>query len=106
MTAPRGKVSASLAARGRPEDWANEQESACLLGLESDKYYSLLPQMEANGFPKKTSWNNKRFIPAIDEFRRRWLAGDFRVEEKTEPEPDQKIRRIHGRGQRTQDWTA
>lgn len=101
MTAPRGKVSASLAARGRPEDWANEQESACLLGLESDKYYDLLPQLEASGFPKKTPWNNKRFIPAIDEFRRRWLAGDFRLVEKSAPKPE-KPRGIftHVKGQR------
>jgi hypothetical protein len=100
MTAPKAKVSASLAARGRPEDWANEQESACLLGLESDKYYDLLSKLEASGFPKKTPWNNKRFIPAIDEFRRRWLAGDFREVAKSAAEDDQKGNFSHVKGQR------
>lgn len=100
MTASRGKVSASLAARGRPEDWANEQESACLLGLESDKYYALIPMLEATGFPRKTPWNNKRFIPAIDEFRRRWVALDFREERASEPELLEKGHFNHVKGKR------
>lgn len=100
MTTARSKVSASLAARGRPEDWANEQESACLLGLESDKYYARLPELEAMGFPKKTPWNNKRFIPAIDEFKRRNLDADLFGVSKSQPELEPKANFSHVKGKR------
>jgi hypothetical protein len=99
VTAPRSKVSASLAERGRPEMWANEQEAACLSGLESDKYYSLLPRLEAAGFPRKSSWNNKRFVPAIVDFWARQIDGAISEVTKSEPEP-QKGNFTHVKGQR------
>lgn len=68
MTAPRGKVEASLAERGRPAMWANEQEAAARCGLSADKYREKLPEMEANGFPQVFPMNGLRFIPWIDAY--------------------------------------
>lgn len=68
MTAPRGKISASLASRGRPEDWATESEAAALSGMSPEDFAWKLPYLEEVGFPKKSPWNNKRFIPAIEKF--------------------------------------
>lgn len=68
MTRRRADISASLAARGRPECWANEQESAVLSGMDFDKFKQKLPKLEAGGFPKISPWNGKRFIPMIDAF--------------------------------------
>lgn len=71
MTAPRAKISASLADRGRPEMWANEGESAVLSGYSPEKFRAALPALEKAGFPRVTSWNGLRFIPAIEDFWRR-----------------------------------
>jgi hypothetical protein len=68
MTAARGKVSASLASRGRPEDWATESEAAALSGMSPQDFSWKLPYLESVGFPKKSPWNDKRFIPAIEKF--------------------------------------
>lgn len=68
MTVARTKVSASLADRGRPEFWANEQESAALSGMTADIFAKRLADLEAKGFPKISPWNGKRFIPHIIAF--------------------------------------
>lgn len=70
MTKPRAVVSASLAERGRPEMWANEQEAAALSGMKPETFASKVKQLEALGFPLKSAWNTKRFIPAIIDFWR------------------------------------
>jgi hypothetical protein len=100
MTAPRAKVSASLADRGRPEMWVNEQESAVLSGMEIDKYYASLPRLEASGFPKKNPWNNKRFVPTIIDFWKREVdAARFEVP-KSAQEEEQRGNFSHAKGQR------
>lgn len=70
MTAPRGKIEASLAAKGWKNPWANEQESAVLAGFGADgiAFRGALPDLEARGFPPINPSNNKRFIPAIEAF--------------------------------------
>lgn len=68
MTKPRGVVSASLAERGRPEDWADDSETACLCGMCVVTFYGKVEALEAIGFPRASSWNGKRYIPAIREF--------------------------------------
>jgi len=75
VTAPRGKIEASLAGRGRPAMWANEQEAAVLSGYPADgvNFRAALPELESQGFPKISSWNNRRFIPGIEDFWRRQL---------------------------------
>lgn len=66
-TASRAKIEASLAERGRPLVWANEQESAVMSGFPADgaKFREALPEMEKEGFPRIDPRNNKRFVPAI-----------------------------------------
>lgn len=68
MTRPRATVSASLSLRGRAENWANEEEAAALSGLSVDAFGVKLPALEAAGFPKRSPWNGKRFIPHILAF--------------------------------------
>lgn len=68
MTARRANIAASLAARGRPELWANEQESAVLSGMSPEQFAKKVEALEVAGFPKPNSWNDKRFIPHIVGF--------------------------------------
>lgn len=68
MTRPRAAISASLSARGRAENWANEDEAAALSGMCGDIYRAQLAALETAGFPKRSPWNGKRFIPAILAF--------------------------------------
>lgn len=71
MTKPRAVVSASLAERGRPEQWANEQEAAALSGLSPDAFADQVPELESAGFPHISPRTGKRFIEAIIDFWRR-----------------------------------
>jgi hypothetical protein len=70
MTVSRAKIEASLAERGRPANWANEQESAVLAGFSADgqKFRESLPALESTGFPPIMPFNGKRFIPAIERW--------------------------------------
>ena len=68
MTAPRGKVSASLASRGRPENWANEAEAAVLSGVGVETFRAKVKAWESRGFPQINPENGKRSIPAILAF--------------------------------------
>ena len=68
MTAARAKVSSSLADRGRPEMWANEQESAELSGMSPNRFKTVLPALTKRGFPPINPINGKRPIPAILAF--------------------------------------
>jgi hypothetical protein len=61
----RSEVSHSLAQRGRPAMWANEQEAAVLSGVSCDRFRILVRDWELNGFPKVNQQNGKRSIPAI-----------------------------------------
>ena len=70
MSKPRGLISESLAARGRPELWANETETAALCGMSYDVFSEKISDMERLGFPQKSEWNGKRFIPLIEQFWR------------------------------------
>lgn len=87
MTAPRGKIEASLAERGRPVNWANEQESAVLAGFPADgmAFRAALKDLEAKGFPPINHSNNKRFIPAIQAFY--WAELDSMRQGKAESLP-------------------
>lgn len=71
MTAPRSKIEASLAERGRPAMWANEQETATLSGYSPASFKPALPKLEEAGFPQVNPRNGLRFIPAIIDFWRR-----------------------------------
>lgn len=81
MTAPRGKIEASLAERGRPALWANEQEAAVLSGYPSDgvKYRAALAEMENGGFPQVNPKNGLRYIPAIIDFWARQIDAPMRL---------------------------
>jgi hypothetical protein len=70
VTAKRAAIEISLAARGRPANWANEQEAAILVGFPADgqKFRETLPALEEAGFPPVMPFNGKRFIPAIERF--------------------------------------
>lgn len=68
MTVPRGKIEASLAERGRPAMWANEQESAVLSGLSPRRFGEIIAELESRGFPQKNPDNGLRPIPAILAF--------------------------------------
>jgi hypothetical protein len=65
MSARLGKIERSLADRGRPVMWANEQEAALLSGVGPDKFRLKIRAWEQRGFPKVNSENGKRSIPAI-----------------------------------------
>lgn len=68
MTRSRLDVSASLASRGRPENWATEDEAAALSGMSRESFDEKLAALEARGFPRRRPDNNKRFIPHILRF--------------------------------------
>ena len=65
--------------------WANEQEAASLSGYSVEVFRKDLPALEAVGFPKKSKWNDLRFIPSIlhfwarevDSFRNSDLESSF-----------------------------
>lgn len=65
MTAPRHKIEASLAERGRPAMWANEQEAAALSGVSVQTFRCKVSSWERHGFPKVHPDNGRRSIPAI-----------------------------------------
>lgn len=100
MTAPRARIEASLAERGRPAMWANEQESAVLSGYPADgeKYRAALADLETAGFPRKAPFNGLRFIPAIVEFWRRQV--DSIPPADAESPPEQQGKFTHVKGQR------
>lgn len=95
MTQPRAKIEASLAERGRPANWANENEAAVLSGYSLESFRSATADLEAAGFPQINRWNRKRYIPAILNF---WAAQvDSAPIKKTESEPDgQEVENFHG----------
>lgn len=99
MTAPRAKVAASLAERGRPEMWATESDAATLSGMSTQDFAWKLPYLERAGFPKRSAWNNKRFIPHIEDFWRRNPVCDLPKREATGQDnaPPKEIG-LHGRG--------
>lgn len=48
--------------------WADEAEAAELSGMAPDKFRAHLKLLEGEGFPKPSSWNGKRYRPAIIAF--------------------------------------
>ena len=66
----RKEIEASLAERGRPVLWANEQETAVLSGFSVEAFRQQLPALEKLGFPRANPLNGKRPIPAILQFWR------------------------------------
>jgi hypothetical protein len=68
MSARWGKIAQSLAERGRPLMWANEQEAAVLSGVGFDSFRRKVGTWERRGFPKANLENGKRSIPAILAF--------------------------------------
>ena len=68
MTRKRAEIVASLADRGRPELWANEDEAAVLSGMDVKRFRAHLTLLEGAGFPRPSAWNGLRFIPAIIAF--------------------------------------
>lgn len=70
MTATRAKIEASLAERGRPVEWANEQQAAVLSGVSANAFRKKVKGWEASGFPQKNPENGKRPIRAILAFWR------------------------------------
>lgn len=68
MTLPRRKIEASLAERGRPAMWANEQEAAALSGVSLQTFRSKVGSWELHGFPKNHPENGHRSIPGILAF--------------------------------------
>lgn len=68
MTAPRGKVSASLASRGVQDPWANEAEAAFYSGLGLEAFRSKVKGWEKAGFPQIDPRNGKRPVSAILAF--------------------------------------
>ncbi len=84
MTVSRGKIGKSLAERGRPAMWANEQEAAVLSGMSPDRFRKAAPILEASGFPKIEPENGLRFIPGILRF---WAARAGEPVESVAPPP-------------------
>lgn len=68
MSTRRGEIEQSLAIRGRPVLWANEQEAAALSGVGYDRFRRRIKEWEERGFPKANLENGKRSIPAILAF--------------------------------------
>ncbi len=68
MTIRLGQVERSLAARGVPLMWANEQEAAVLSGVGPAEFRQKVKEWEKKGFPRVTKENRKRYIPAIVAF--------------------------------------
>jgi len=87
MTKKRSEIEASLAKRGRPAMWANEQEAAVLSGYGADgvDFRAALPDLEKRGFPPVNSDNRKRFIPAMERFFWNQLDGVRQEAEKLPP---------------------
>lgn len=52
----------------RAELWADEAAAAELSGMPAEKFRAHLQLLEAEGFPKPSPWNGKRYIPAIRAF--------------------------------------
>jgi hypothetical protein len=65
MTARRCTIEKSLAERGRPAMWANEQEAAFLSGVNPGLFKSKVEDWEKDGFPPINPKNGKRPIPYI-----------------------------------------
>lgn len=55
MTKPRGL-------------WADEAAAAEMSGMPAEKFRAHLQLLEAEGFPKPSPWNGKRYAPAIRAF--------------------------------------
>ncbi len=72
MTRPRLNISESLARRGRPENWATDDEAAALSGMSPNVFARAVPELEKKGFPQINAVNRKRFIPHILAF---WERG-------------------------------
>jgi hypothetical protein len=70
VTAPRGKIEASLAERGRPAMWATENEAAVLSGVGVETFRSKVKGWEKRGFPQINPENGRRPIPGILAFWR------------------------------------
>lgn len=68
MTSPRAKIESSLAERGRPAMWANENEAAVLSGVNPESFRAKVKGWEKKGFPQINPENGKRSIPAILAF--------------------------------------
>jgi hypothetical protein len=68
MRARRGDIEHSLAQRGRPAYWANEQEAAILSGVGMDRFRLKVKEWEVRGFPEVNAENGKRSIPRILTF--------------------------------------
>lgn len=96
MTAPRAKIEASLAERGRPVNWANEQEAAVLSGVSYPTFQAKIKGWEAVGFPLKNTENGKRSIPGILAFWR-LPANHIGRPAADQPEDDEStLERWHG----------
>ena len=68
MTTSKIKIESSLAERGRPAIWANDQEAAVLSGYTPEAFRKAVPALESAGFPQKSPWNGLRHIPSILHF--------------------------------------
>ncbi len=68
MTISRLKIESSLAQRGRPAMWANEQEAAVLSGVGIETYRRKVAEWDKRGFPRTKAENGRRSIPAILAF--------------------------------------
>jgi hypothetical protein len=93
MTAPCNKIAQSLAARGRPVNWANEAESAILSGMGPERFRKSLPQLETLGFPKPNTLNGLRSIPAILAFWR--MAGPDAATQPIEHKDESELESWH-----------
>lgn len=100
MTAPRGKVEASLAERGRPAMWANEQEAAVLSGYSPEAFRKALPSLEKAGFPPVLPRNGQRFIPAIVDFWRREVDAVLTKAPESPPADETNLENFDVAGQR------
>lgn len=52
----------------RADLWANEDTAAKMCGMTPDKFKAHVRLLEGEGFPKKSTWNGLRYIPAILDF--------------------------------------
>jgi hypothetical protein len=68
MTRRRSEIAISLAERGRPVYWANDDEAAVLSGMSPTQFRNWLKIPEAVSFPKVDQRNGKRRIPEILAF--------------------------------------
>lgn len=68
MTRRRVEIAASLATRGHPAYWANDDEAAILSGMSPNAFRDWLKTPEAVSFPKSDPRNGKRRIPDILAF--------------------------------------